>query len=98
MQKTNWVLVETIQMFRHQYLVEAPVDHPEYAEEALVFNQVDGQELNELTQKWLGETCTGSRVVTAKEAYKILHEDNPFCKDMSIAQKETLYFNFRDYA
>lgn len=69
--KTNWVLVETVEMFRKRYVVECPIDHPEYA-----LDTVTADEANEFSQKHIGETITSVWSVTEEDALQWCAEDN----------------------
>ena len=80
--KTEWVLVETVEMFRMRYCVEVPAGKKEYA-----LDTVTMREAKEFSQEWKGETIISSRVVTEKEALKIYDEDNPSFKGWTKAQK-----------
>ena len=80
--KTEWVLVETVELFRMRYCVEVPAGKKEYA-----LDTVTMREAKEFSQEWKGETIISSRVVTEKEALKIYDEDNASFKDWSKQQK-----------
>ena len=69
--KTIWVLVETVEMFRMRYVVECPVDHPEYA-----LDTVTAEQANEFSQKHIGETITSARTIPEEEALELCAEDN----------------------
>lgn len=71
-QKTVLVLVEAIQSFRMRYVVEVPADHPEYA-----LDTVATQDAKEFSQQALPEITVSHRIVTKKEALRILDEDEP---------------------
>lgn len=70
--KTILVMVDTVSMFRHRYVVEVPADHPEYALDTVAMNEAE-----EFSQESLGETITSHRIVTQEEALKVLAEDAP---------------------
>jgi hypothetical protein len=82
-----WVMVECISMFRERYMVEAPKDHPEYA-----LDDVTMERPKEFSQKWLGETITGHRVVSQMEAMDMCDEDNDYCKEWTDEQKVKAFF------
>lgn len=82
-----WVMVECISMFRERYMVEAPKDHPEYA-----LDDVTMERPKEFSQKWLGETITGHRVVSQMEALDICDVDNDYCKGWTDEQKFKAFF------
>ena len=80
--KTEWVLVETVEIFRMRYCVEVPAGKKDYA-----LDTVTMREAKEFSQEWKGETILSHRAVTEKEALKIYDEDNPSFKDWSKEQK-----------
>lgn len=76
--KTQWVLVETVSIFKHQYLVEVPAGKSEWALDTVTCN-----EANEASQIHLDEIITGHRVVTKEEAIKICDENNDYISSWS---------------
>ena len=86
-----WVLVEAISTFRQRYMVQAPVDHPEYA-----LDTVACGEAKEFSQEWLGETIVSSRVVERTEALQICDEDNDYAAGWEDEYKMTTFFTFED--
>lgn len=70
--KTNWVLVETVNMYRMRYVIECPVDHPEYALDTVTTDQA-----NEFSQKHIGETISSYRVISEEDALALCDVDNP---------------------
>lgn len=84
---TVWVMVETVQQFRHRYMVEAPADHPEYALDTVV---CDGAK--EFSQLHLGETIVSHRIVTQEEALTISDIDNDYCASWSNELKIKNFF------
>lgn len=68
--KTQLVLVETVSMFAHRYLVETPVDQTEWA-----LDTVACQDAKEFSQKFLDETVVSHRVVTKQEALDLFRND-----------------------
>lgn len=85
--KTEWVMVETVSMFRMRYMVEVPKGKKEYALDTVVCN-----EAKEFSQEHLGETIVSHRVVTKKEALKICDEDNNYCSSWTDDKKESAFF------
>lgn len=86
-QEQCWVLVECVNMFRIRYLVQAPVDHPEYALDTVVCN-----EAKEFSQKHLEETIVSHRVISEQEALKLCHEDNDYLKSLDDGKLKELFF------
>lgn len=80
--KTEWVLVETVEIFRMRYMVEVPEGKKEHA-----LDTVTMREAKEFSQEWKGETIISHRVMTEKEALKLYDEDNPAFKSWSKEQK-----------
>jgi hypothetical protein len=78
---TEWVLVETISMFRMRYMIEVPKGHSVYALDDVTMG-VD----KELSQQHLGETIVSHRVVSLEEALKVSREDNEYLASWSDEQ------------
>lgn len=76
------VLVETISMMRHRYVVEAPDDHPEYA-----LDTVTCDEAEEVSQKFLNETIVSHRILTDNEYIEMFNEDNEYLSDWTTDEK-----------
>ena len=74
--ETEWVLVETVQTFRHRYMVEVPKGKAEWALDTVVC-----EDAKEFSQKHLGETIVSHRVVSYDEAMTMCDEDNDYVKD-----------------
>jgi len=86
-EKTEWVLVETVSMFRMRYMVEVPKGKDEYA-----LDTVTLREAKEFSQKHLDETIVSHRVVSKKEALKICDVDNDYCASWPDDKKESAFF------
>ena len=85
--KKEWVLVETVSMFRMRYMVEVPKGKKEYA-----LDTVTMHEAKEFSQLHLDETIVSHRVVSKKEALTICDEDNNYCTSWTKDQKENAFF------
>ena len=95
LEKTQYVLVETISQFRERYVVEVPTgkymlndevrDKSEWA-----LDTVTMEEAKEFTQKHLGETIFSHRVVSEDEIMDIFRKDEPYFKDWD---KEQVFRN-----
>lgn len=83
----KWVLVETVQTFRHRYMVQVPASNPEWAMDTVVM-----QEAKEFSQEHLGETIVSHRVVSEEEAMKLCDVDNNYCKSWTQEQKMNAFF------
>jgi len=72
---TEWVLVETISMFRERYMVEVPKGKELYAHDTVTMN-----EAKEFSQQHLGQQIVSHRVVTKQEALTLCDEDNEYSR------------------
>lgn len=86
-EKKEWVLVETVQQFRHRYMVEVPVGKKDWALDTVTLD-----EAKEFSQLHLGETIVSHRVVTEEEALRICDEDNDYCKTWNDDHKINVFF------
>lgn len=84
---TEWVLVETVQMFRHRYCVQVPVGKTEWA-----LDTVTMEEAKEFSQLHLGETISSHRVLTEEEAVKLCYEDNDYLKSWESEKIKDAFF------
>jgi hypothetical protein len=77
--ETQWVLVETVSLFRLQYMVEVPVGTDDYGKDKAdwALDTVTMEEAKEFCQKHIGENITSHRVVTQDEALEMFRKDNP---------------------
>ena len=93
-EETQWVLVETVQMFRHRYVVEVPVGIDSFGNDKTewALDTVTVDEAKEFSQKHLGETITSHRVVTKEEALKLCDEDNDYASPWSDEKKVEAFF------
>ncbi len=82
-----WVMVEAIQSFRMRYMVEVPVEHPEYALDTVTCN-----EAKEFSQEALPEVITSHRVMTEEEALVLCDIDNSYTKSWNKEQKLRAFF------
>jgi hypothetical protein len=82
-----WVMVETVQMFRHRYMVETPLHHPEWA-----LDTVTCEEAKEFSQEWLGETIVSHRIVSESEALRICRKDNGYLESWNDDQLKQSFF------
>lgn len=85
------VLVETIAVFRHRYVVETPDDHPEYA-----LDTVACQEAEEMSQLFLGETITSHRVIDDVEHLRVFNEDNDYLANWSDEKKMSIITRIKE--
>ena len=85
--ETTWVLIECVSQFRMRYMVEAPVDHPEYA-----LDTVSLSEAKEFSQEHIGETIVSHRAIKEKQALELCDVDNHYCKSWTKAKKLDAFF------
>lgn len=86
-EETEWVLVETVQMFRHRYMVEVPKGKSEWALDTVVM-----QEAKEFSQEHLGETIVSHRTVNFDEAIALCDQDNNYLTTWTTEQKVNAFF------
>lgn len=86
-ENTQWVLVETVSMCRHRYMVEVPVGESTWALDSVVM-----EEAKEFSQEHLGETIASHRVVTEEEAISLCDVDNNYCASWSDEKKKEVFF------
>jgi hypothetical protein len=81
---TQLVLVETVSMFRMRYVVEVPVgiDSLGLDKSLWALDTVTMEDAKEFSQKHLGETIVGHRIVSKEDVLKIFDEDNDYLKDI----------------
>lgn len=84
---TEYVLVETVSMFRQRYMVEVPRGKAEWA-----LDTVAVEEAKEFSQEYLTETIVSHRVVSFDEAIKICDEDNDYASSWSAEKKIGAFF------
>ena len=82
-----WVMVECVQQYRMRYMVQAPIDHPEYA-----LDDVTMQTAKEFSQLDIGETIVSHRVISHDDALKLCDEDNDYTKEWTEEQKIKSFF------
>ena len=87
--ETQWVLVETVSMFRERYMVEVPVgkDKVDWALDTVAMS-----EAKEFSQEHLGETIVSHRVVTKEDALALCDNDNAYAKVWNEELKVQAFF------
>jgi hypothetical protein len=80
--ETQWVLVETVSMFRERYMVEVPVGTDSYGKDKTLWalDTVTLGEAKEFSQEHLGETIVSHRVVTREDALAMCDKDNDYAR------------------
>ena len=85
--KTELVLVETVSLFRHQYVVEVPMGNKEWALDTVVMN-----EATEFSQKFLDETVVSHRMINEEEALNLCDQENDYAKTWDLDKKKEVFF------
>jgi len=92
--ETQWVLVETVSMFRERYMVEVPVGVDMYGKDKAewALDTVTMEEAKEFSQEHLGETIVSHRVVTKEEALAMCDKENEYAKVWNDEMKIQAFF------
>lgn len=85
--QTDLVLVETVSIFRHRYVVEVPLNQTTYALDTVTMN-----EAVEFSQEHIDENIITHRIITEKEALALCDIDNDYAKDWTKEQKIQSFF------
>lgn len=85
--KTCWVLVEAVSLFRDRFMVECPVDHPEYSTDSVVLG-----EAKVFSSEHIGDNVVSYRVVSEGEAVGICDQDNDYAAGWEIEDKKKNFF------
>lgn len=89
----QWVLVETVHMFRHRYMVQVPSGKADWA-----LDTVTCDEAKEFSQKSLGETIVSHRVMSYEDAMRLCDNENEYAKSWNSNQKMKAFFtSMEDY-
>jgi hypothetical protein len=90
---TEFVLVETVSMFRMRYMIEVPKGKSEYALDDVVMRDA---ELKEFSQKHLDEIIVSHRTIKPKRILELIDNDNEYCKSWSPEKKLEAFVNFME--
>jgi len=74
----EFVLIETMSVYRMRYVVEVPKGKPSWAEDTVVL-----EEAKEFSQKHISEEIFSSRVLDKEEVVKLFHTDNDYLSNQS---------------
>ena len=88
----QYVVVTTIQTFRHRYVI--PVS--ECLDTAGAKDSVTLEEVKEFSQEWLGETIVDTRQETLKGAIQLLDEDCAYLSGWATEQKTAYIDNWKE--
>ena len=84
---TEWVLVETVQMFRMRYMVEVPKN-----EDYLASKIVMEGNAKEFSQEPMEEVFFSQKTMTEKQAIELCDKDNDYFVDWTKAKKIKAFF------
>jgi hypothetical protein len=84
--ESEWVLVETVSMFRLRYMVEVPAGNKDWA-----LDTVTMEDAKEFSQKHMAENIVSHRVVSTDEILRICDEDNEYCNSWSDEKKMEVF-------
>ena len=87
----EWVLVDTLSLFRMRYCIQVPAGKKDWALDTVVMG---GDSLKEFSQKHLDEVMVSHRVITEAEALALFDEDNAYLVNWSDEQKMQSSFTF----
>ena len=92
--ETQWVLVETVSMFRERYMVEVPVGVDRYGKDKAewALDTVTLEEAKEFSQEHLGETIVSHRVITKEDALAMCDKDNDYARVWNDELKVQTFF------
>ena len=79
-------LVETVSMFRHQYVVEAK-DESHALDEVTYYVTGGSNQLEEFSQKHLDEIIVSSRKINMKKYHKLFNKENGYLASWTDEQK-----------
>jgi bifunctional DNA-binding transcriptional regulator/antitoxin component of YhaV-PrlF toxin-antitoxin module len=91
--ETQFMLVETVQTFRHRYVVEVPIGTDNWGKDKKLWalDTVTMEEAKEFSQEHLGETIFSHRVLSYDEVIKLCDQDNDYCKDWPEEKKVEVF-------
>lgn len=85
--KTEWVLVEAVNMTRMRYVIEVPEGKKDYALDTVVM-----EEAKEFSQQHIDEVIVSHRPIQYNEALKLCNKDNNYALGWSTKNKEKAFF------
>lgn len=84
---TDFILVETVSMFRIRYVIEVPRGKSDYA-----LDTVTMQEATEFSQKHLDETIVSHRPITLNQALLLCNNENDYAVNWTDTKKIETFF------
>lgn len=88
---TEWVMVDTVSMFRIRYCIEVPT-----GKHFVALNKVAAEEAKEFSQVHLTEQVTTCRVISKEEALKICKQENDYVNSWEDHQIIESFFNSKN--
>lgn len=88
----QYVVVTTVQTFRHRYVVPASECHDTVGAK----DMVTLEEVKEFSQEWLGETIVDARQETLDGVIRLLDEDCAYLSGWSTEQKTAYIDNWKE--
>ena len=78
-EETQWVVVETVSLYRHQYMVEVPIGIDNYGKDKAdwALDTVTMEEAKEFYQQHISENIVSHRVINKDEALAMFRKQNP---------------------
>ena len=91
--ETQFVLVETVQTFRHRYVVEVPTGIDQWGKDKKLWalDTVTMEEAKEFSQEHIDESIFSHRVLSYDEVIKLCDQDNDYCKDWPEEKKVEVF-------
>lgn len=86
-EKSCWVLVEAVSVFRERFVVECPLDHPEYAMDSVVM-----EEAKVFSSEHVGDNILSHRVIGEAEALQLCDQDNGYARGWEDEVKKDNFF------
>lgn len=86
-QEKQWVLVDVVQQFHMQYMIEVPKGKAEWA-----LDTVTMHEAKEFSQRDMGEIIMGHRVISEEDALQLCEEQNTYCRSWTNEQLLNAFF------
>ena len=85
--ETEWVLVDTVQSFKVQYMIEVPRGKKEWALDTVVM-----EEAKEFSQEFIGEQIFSHRVLKLDEALTLCDQVNDYAVEWPQERKLDAFF------
>ena len=90
-----YVIVTTVQTFRHRYCIPVSACHTEDPRVG-ARDEVTMEAVKEFSQEHLGEQIVDSKLMTQEETLRLFNEDNPYLRSWTTEQKIRYLDNWQD--